>query len=87
MEPSDPQLAAIWRREARTVAAYRDAYGVIENGVLGLIGDDVRQRADTARARAAIHRAQQLAARAAEPEPTVSAVGVSAPLLSANVQR
>ncbi len=80
-EPADPQLAAIWRREARTVAAYRDTYGITETSALGLIGDDARQRADAARARAAILRAQQLAARAAEPESTVSAVGISAPRL------
>ena len=80
-EPADPQLAAIWRREARTVAAYRDTYGITETSAVGVIGDDVRQRTDAARARAAILRAQQLAARAAEPESTVSAVGVSAPRL------
>lgn len=80
-EPADPQLAAIWRREARTIAAYRDTYSITETSTLGLIGDDARQRADAARARAAILRAQQLAAHAAEPEPTVSTVGVSAPRL------
>jgi hypothetical protein len=80
-KPADPQLAAIWRREGRTVTAYRDTYGITETSALGLIGDDARQRTDAARARAAILRAQQLAARAAEPESTVSAVGVSAPRL------
>jgi len=80
-EPADPQLAAIWRREARTVAAYRDTYGITETSALGLIGDDARQRADAARARAAIHRARLLAARASELESTVTAVGVSAPRL------
>lgn len=80
-EPADPQLAALWRREARTVAAYRDTYDISDVSTLGLIGDDAWQRADAARARAAILRAQQLAARAAEPESTVSAVGVSAPRL------
>lgn len=80
-EPADPQLAALWRWEARTVAAYRDTYGITEASALGLVGDHARQRADTARARAAILRAQQLAARAAEPEPTGNVVGLSAPRL------
>ena len=44
-EPADPQLAALWRREARTVAAYRDTYGITETSTLGLVGDDARQRA------------------------------------------
>jgi len=68
-EPAEPQPAELWRREARTVAAYRDTYGISETSTLGLIGDDARQRAHAARARAAIHRARLLAARAAEPEP------------------
>jgi len=80
-EPADPQLAAIWRREARTVAAYRDTYGITETSALGLISDDARQRTDAARARAAIHRARLLTARASEPASTVTAVGVSAPRL------
>jgi hypothetical protein len=80
-EPADPHLAALWRREARTIAAYRDTYGITEASTLGLVGDDARLRADAARARDAILRAQQLAAHAAEPEPTVSVVGLSAPRL------
>jgi hypothetical protein len=80
-EPAHPQLAALWRREARTVAAYRDTYGITEASTLGLVGDDARQRADAARARDAILRAQQLAAHTAEPEPTISAVAVSVPRL------
>ncbi len=77
-EPVDPQLAALWRREARTVAAYRDTYGITEASTLGLVGDDARQRADAARAHDAILRAQQLVARAAEPDSTARAVGMSA---------
>ena len=80
-EPADPQLAALWRREARTVAAYRDTYGITETSTLGLIGDDTRQRADAVRARDAILRAQQLAAHAAEPEPIAPAARVAAPRL------
>jgi hypothetical protein len=80
-EPADPQLAALWRREARTVAAYRDTYGIGDAGTLGLIGDDAGQRADAARARASILRAQQIAARAAEPEPTAPVGWVAAPRL------
>ena len=66
---------------AERLRGYRDTYGITETSAVGVIGDDVRQRTDAARARAAILRAQQLAARAAEPESTVSAVGVSAPRL------
>lgn len=77
-EPADPQLAALWRREARTVAAYRDTYGITEASGLGLVADDARQRADAAQARGAILRAQQLAAHTAEPDSTARAVGVSA---------
>ncbi len=80
-EPADPQLAALWRREACTVAAYRDTYGINESSTLGLIGDDARQRADAARARASVLRAQQLAARAAELEPTAPVARVAAPRL------
>ncbi|MGB4776903.1 hypothetical protein, partial [Microbacterium sp.] len=80
-EPADPQLAALWRREARTVAAYRDTYGIDETSTLGLIGDDARQRADAAQARASILRAQQIAARAAEPEPTAPVARAAAPRL------
>ena len=81
MEPSDPQLAALWRREARTVAAYRDKYGIAVARGLGLVGDDASQRADAARARAATLRAQQLAARAAEPEPTTRSLRGAGPRL------
>ena len=77
-EPADSQLAGLWRREARTVAAYRDKYGITETSVLGLVGDDGRQRDDSARARTAILRAQQLAARGAEPEMRLRAVEASA---------
>ena len=81
MEPSDPQLAALWRREARTVAAYRDKYGIAVARGLGLVGDDASQRADAALARAATLRAQQLAVRAAEPGPTTRSLRVAGPRL------
>lgn len=80
-EPGDPQLAALWRREARTVAAYRDRYGITDDSPLGPIGDDARQREDAARARVSILRAQQLAARTADPECTAPVVKVAAPRL------
>ena len=73
--------AVLWRHEARTVAAYRDTYGINETSTLGLIGDDARQRAHAARARASILRAQQLAARADEQERWARAVEVAAPHL------
>jgi hypothetical protein len=80
-EPADPQLAVLWRREARTVAAYRDTYGIAERNTLGPIGDDAQQRAHAARARASILRAQQITARAAEPERTAPVARATAPRL------
>lgn len=80
-EPADPQLAALWRREARTVAAYRDTYGINESSTLGLIGDDARQSTVAARARASVLRAHQLAERAGELEPTAPVARVAAPRL------
>jgi hypothetical protein len=80
-EPANPQLAVLWRREARTVAAYRDTYGITESNTLGPIGDDARQHAHAARARASIIRAQQIAAPAAEPEWTAPTARVAVPRL------
>lgn len=80
-EPADPQLAALWRREVRTVAAYRDIYAISGTSTLGLIGGNARQRADAARARASILRAQQLAALAADSESTAPVAKVAAPRL------
>ncbi len=79
--PADSQIAAVWRREARTVAAYRDKYGVTETNALGTLGDDARQREEAERARTAILRAQQLAARTVETELRARVAGVAAPRL------
>ncbi|MGE3192021.1 MAG: MobF family relaxase [Microbacteriaceae bacterium] len=79
--PTDPQIAALWRREARTVAAFRDKYGISETNALGTLSDDVRQRDDAARARGAVLRAQHLAARPAEPESRARVSRITTPRL------
>jgi conjugative relaxase-like TrwC/TraI family protein len=52
--------AAEWRHCARTVAAYRDRYGVISARALGSPPRSIAQELDAARARAAVRSAQQL---------------------------
>ena len=59
--PKDAKTAATWRRLARTVAAYRDRYGITDIIPLGAPGEDDAQKIDAARARAALDRARDLA--------------------------
>ena len=61
--PRDPRKATAWRRYARTVAAYRDRYGITGDSPLGPVPDDAAQKIDRARAEAAL---RQLAS---QPEP------------------
>ena len=42
--PRDPRKVATWRRHARTVAAYRDRYGITEDSPLGVPGHHVGHR-------------------------------------------
>jgi hypothetical protein len=53
--------AAAWRRCARTVAAYRDRYGIVSSRALGQAPQSTAQESDAARARAALRDAQRLA--------------------------
>jgi hypothetical protein len=53
--------AAEWRQCACSVAAYRDRYGVVSARALGLPPRSIAQELDAAHARAALHKAQQLA--------------------------
>ncbi|WP_026077642.1 MobF family relaxase [Brevibacterium senegalense] len=61
--PRDPRKTAAWRRHARTIAAYRDRYGITDETPLGPALENAAQRIDRARAEAALH---QLAG---QPEP------------------
>ena len=56
--PRDPRKVATWRRHARTVAAYRDRYGITEDSPLGPMPESTAQKIDHARARVAVERAQ-----------------------------
>lgn len=46
--PVDPARAGAWRHQARTVAAYRDRYGVFEDDVIGAPATSPNQRMDAA---------------------------------------
>lgn len=59
--PKDAKTAATWRRLARTVAAYRDRYGITDPTPLGSPAENDTQKIDAARARAALDRARDLA--------------------------
>ena len=52
--PRDPRKAAAWRRHARTVAAYRDRYGLTEDMPLGPAPENTAQKIDRARAETAL---------------------------------
>lgn len=59
---------AAWRRQARTVAAYRDRYGVASTRAVGSESVTDLQRADVARARRALGLARQLSEHTSELE-------------------
>jgi hypothetical protein len=54
-------VAAAWRQQGCTVAAYRDRYGIVGGRALGPMPQATAQRLDAARARAALAAAQRLA--------------------------
>ncbi|MGO2862619.1 MAG: MobF family relaxase, partial [Brevibacterium sp.] len=54
--PADERGAARWRRDARTVAAYRDRYGITDDTVLGAVPGSASQKIDHARAAVALRR-------------------------------
>lgn len=58
--PKDAKTAATWRRLARTVAAYRDRYGIADPAPLGAPAENDAQKIEAARARAALDRARDL---------------------------
>jgi conjugative relaxase-like TrwC/TraI family protein len=55
--------SAAWRLHARTVAAYRDRYGIVGAKALGPVPESTAQKLDAARAHAALEAAQRLAER------------------------
>lgn len=59
--PAHPKARDRWLHEVRTVAAYRDRYGIDERTVLGPEPTTDTQRLDRARANAAIRRAEAIA--------------------------
>ena len=61
VQPKQARTARAWRNAARTIAAYRDRYGVTGPAPLGAPAEAETQKIDAARARAALDRAQNLA--------------------------
>jgi hypothetical protein len=59
-QPKQERAAQMWRHAARTVAAYRDRYGIADPLPLGAPAEAGAQKVDAARARAALDRAQNL---------------------------
>ncbi len=57
--PTDKKQKAAWWRAARTIAAYRDRYGITDDRTpLGPTPESTSQKIDAIRARAALNRAQ-----------------------------
>ncbi len=64
--PTEVKAAAEWRRQAQTVAAYRDRYGITTRTALGPAPDSDAQKIDAARAAAALARLGDLGTRTQE---------------------
>ncbi|MDQ0726732.1 MobF family relaxase [Microbacterium sp. W4I20] len=60
-QPTQARAARGWRYGARTIAAYRDRYGITGSSPLGAQAESEAQKIDATRARAALHRVQNLA--------------------------
>lgn len=61
VQPKQARAAQAWRNAARTIAAYRDRYGITGPAPLGAPAEVETQKLDAARARAALDRALNLA--------------------------
>ena len=72
--PEDPRKGEVWARYARTVAAYRDRYGITSDEPLGTVPDGVAQKIDYARAAQAIQRAKSLTTQRARPKASLNAM-------------
>lgn len=65
-----PRTAAqrrAWRQQARTVAAYRDRYGITDDTPLGALPASTAQKIDAARAKTALDQASRIINSAEEP--------------------
>ncbi|WHE37666.1 MobF family relaxase [Microbacterium sp. BDGP8] len=60
VQPKQARAAHAWRNAARTIAAYRDRYGIAGPAPLGAPAEADTQKLDAARARAALDRARRL---------------------------
>ena len=58
--PKTARAAQAWRNAARTIAAYRDRYGITGPAPLGAPAEAETQKIDVARARAALDRTRSL---------------------------
>ena len=58
--PKQARAGAAWWQAARTIAAYRDRYGITGPTPLGTPGESAAQKIEAARARAAVDRAKCL---------------------------
>ncbi len=65
--PRDQVKRRAWRRHARTLAAYRDRYGITDDTPLGSPPESSAQRIDHARARTALDWARSLTVEVGEP--------------------
>lgn len=72
--PRGERQKATWWRTARTVAAYRDRYGITDDRTpLGPAPESTSQKIDAIRARAALNRAQAIAHEGATADPVRAA--------------
>ncbi|TAM71717.1 MAG: conjugal transfer protein [Microbacteriaceae bacterium] len=67
--PEEAKTSAAWQRLARTIAAYRDRYGITDPTPLGAPAENDAQKIDAERARAALDRARYLARGPGEEPP------------------
>lgn len=65
--PKEQQAVVRWRRDARTIAAYRDRYRITETSPLGPAPETDAQKLDRSRAEAALRRIAAEDKRTAEP--------------------
>lgn len=71
--PAEVKAAAAWRRQAQTVAAYRDRYSITTRTPLGPAPDSDVQKIDAARAKAALARLRDLTGAEGRDDPARTA--------------
>jgi len=72
--PEDPRKQEAWMRYARTVAAYRDRYGITGDDPLGPEAEETAQKIDHARAAQAILRAGSFTIQRTRPKAAKNAL-------------